>query len=369
MGTTTQKIRYAVVGQGWFAQDAVLPAFANAADNSALAAIVSGDSAKREELSRRYGVPACDYGDYDALLSKGGIDAVYIVLPNSMHAEYTARAARAGVHVLVEKPMAATSAECEGMIAACRQAGVRLMVAYRLHLEEGNLAAVEALRSGRLGEPRVFTSTNAQQVAGGNTRLDADLAGGPLRDVGIYCINAARYLFREDPVEVTALATRSADPRFREVPEVVSALMGFPGGKQAAFVCGFGEAKASEYQVLGTRGSLRLDPAYSFDADLELAVTVGEETERTTYRRRDQVGAEIVYFSDCIRLNREPEPSGLEGLADLRIIEAIEESVKSGRAVPLGAFPPKPRPDPGQEIHLPPPSKPGLVHAAHPSEG
>ncbi len=369
MARTTQQIRYAVVGQGWFAQAAVLPAFANATGNSALAAIVSGDPAKRAELSKQYGVPSYDYADYDALLARGDVDAVYIVLPNSMHRDFTVRAAQAGAHVLVEKPMAATAAEGQEMITACRQAKVELMVAYRLHFEEGNLAAVEAIRSGRIGEPRVFTSVNAQQVLQGNTRLDADLAGGPLRDVGIYCINAARYLFGEDPVEVAAFATSRADPRFREVPEVISALMRFPGGKQATFVCGFGEAKASTYQVIGTRGSLSMDPAYGFDIDLELAVTADDETERKTYSRRDQVGAEIVYFSDCIRLNRQPEPSGLEGLADLRVIEAIEESIRAGRAVPLDAFPPKPRPGMEQEIHLPPPAKPGLVHAAAPGKG
>jgi glucose-fructose oxidoreductase len=369
MGTTTQKIRYAVVGQGWFAQTAVLPAFANAEDNSTLAALVSGDPAKRAELSKQYEVPAYDYDDYDSLLSKGDIDAVFIVLPNSMHHDFTVRAARAGVHVLVEKPMAANVTECEEMIAACAEAGVKLMVAYRLHFEEGNLAAVEAIRTGRLGEPRVFTSANVQQVLQGNTRLDADLAGGPLMDIGIYCINAARYLFRDDPVEVTAFATKSADPRFREVPEMVSALMRFSYGKQAGFVCGFGEAKVSAYQVIGTRGSLRMDPAYSFDADLEMAVTVGEETERTTYRRRDQVGAEIVYFSDCIRLNRTPEPSGLEGLADLRIIEAIKEAAKTGEVVALDAFPTKPRPGMDQEIHLSPPKKTDLIHAAAPGKG
>jgi glucose-fructose oxidoreductase len=364
-----RQVRYAVVGQGWFAQEAVLPAFANARKNSALAAIVSGDPVKRDELGQLYGVPAHSYEDYDALLARGDIDAVYIVLPNSMHCDYTLRAAKAGAHVLCEKPMAADSDECRRMIAACEQAKVKLMVAYRLHFEEGNLEAVELLKSGKLGDPRSFVSAYTQQVKEGNTRLDADLAGSPLMDIGIYCINAARYLFQDDPVEVTGFAASTGESRFREVPEMVAAMMRFPKERLASFLCGFGEAKVSNYQVMGTRGDLRMDPAYSFNADLRLAVTVEGETSQTKYRKRDQVGAEIVYFSDCVLNNREPEPNGLEGLADLLIIEAIERSTTSGKAVKLDPFQSKPRPSKEQMIHLSPVSPPELVNAEAPGRG
>src|SRR5437762_4119027 len=152
-------IRYAVVGCGHIAQVAVLPAFANARRNSKLAAIVSGHPVKREELRKKYDVAkALDYGHYDELLKSGEIDAVYIALPNSMHAEYSERAARVGVHVLCEKPMALSEAECELMGRVAREHPVKLMVAYRLHFERANLEAIEIARSGRIGEPRLFAS-------------------------------------------------------------------------------------------------------------------------------------------------------------------------------------------------------------------
>ena len=147
-------VRYAVVGLGHIAQAAVLPAFAHAKNNSRLVAIVSGDRTKRTTLSRKYRVDAFTYGEYQKCLT--GVDAVYIALPNSMHAEYTIRAARAGVHVLCEKPMAPTVQECEQMIEACRDSNVRLMIAYRLHFEHLNLEVADLVRRRRIGEAEVL---------------------------------------------------------------------------------------------------------------------------------------------------------------------------------------------------------------------
>src|SRR5258708_37310804 len=153
-------IRYAVVGCGHIAQVAVLPAFGNARRNSKLAAIVSGDPLKREELRKKYEVEAAvPYEQYDELCRSGKIDAVYIALPNSMHAEYGERAARAGIHVLCGKPMALTESDCELMARTARENKVKLMVAYRLHFERANLEAIEIARSGRIGEPPLFRST------------------------------------------------------------------------------------------------------------------------------------------------------------------------------------------------------------------
>ena len=149
------KVRYAVVGLGHIAQIAVLPAFAHARRNSVLTALVSDDSTKLRTVARRYGVRRTySYDEYDECLQD--VDAVYIALPNSMHAEYTIRAARAGVHVLCEKPMAVTAEECRQMIDACREADVKLMIAYRLHFEELNLHAVELVRRGRIGDAEVL---------------------------------------------------------------------------------------------------------------------------------------------------------------------------------------------------------------------
>src|SRR5690349_11824021 len=227
-------IRYAVVGCGHIAQAAVLPAFGNARRNSRLAAIVSGDPVKREELSRKYAIDrACAYEQYDELLKSGEIDAVYIALPNSLHAEYAERAARAGVHVLCEKPMAVTEAQCELMARAARENRVKLMVAYRLHFERANLEAIEIARSGRIGEPRLFTSTFTMTVVPGNIRVQRALGGGVLYDIGIYCINAARSLFREEPVEAQAAASGVIG----DVEESVSAVLRFPNERLASFTC------------------------------------------------------------------------------------------------------------------------------------
>src|SRR5688500_3855820 len=193
-----QKVRYAVVGLGHIAQVAVLPAFAHATRNSRLAALVSDDAGKRRALGQKYRIDrTCSYADYDSCLEQ--VDAVSIALPNSMHAEYAIRAARAGVHVLCEKPMAVTVGECDAMIEACRRHRVKLMIAYRLHFEEINLGVIDLVRKGRIGSPRFFTSSFSLKVREGNIRTDKQLGGGSLYDIGVYCINAARHVFRAEP--------------------------------------------------------------------------------------------------------------------------------------------------------------------------
>src|SRR5687767_13836336 len=230
-----RQVRYAVVGLGHIAQVAVLPAFGNARRNSRLAALVSADPLKRKTLSDKYGVERTyTYEQYDDCLKH--VDAVYIALPNSMHCEYAVRAAQAGVHVLVEKPMALTEQECERMTRAARDAGVKLMVAYRLHFERANLEAGEVVRSGRLGEPRLFNSTFCTPVVPGNIRVRRDTGGGVLYDIGIYCINAARSLFGEEPLEVRAACAGTLD----EVEESVAAILRFPNERLAAFTASFG---------------------------------------------------------------------------------------------------------------------------------
>lgn len=368
MPKSSQQVRFAVVGLGHFAQAAILSAFSNAEDDATLAALVTGDTTKAEELSRKYEVPAVGYDDYDRLCASGDIDAVYIALPNSQHREYAERAAQAGVHVLCEKPLAYTSADAQAMIDACRKADVRLMTAYRLHFEAGNLQAIEAAHSGRIGEPRLFQALHTMQVEADNIRIDRDLGGGPLEDIGIYCINAARYLFRAEPTEVTALAAWGADERFHEVPESVSAMLRFPDDRIAQFLCGFGQAKATQYRLLGTKGLLEMDPAFTWNDDIKQTITTDDEDDERTFHHRDQVAAELVYFSRCVRDGKEPEPSGREGLIDVRIIEALRTSYAENRPVGLEPLPKDTRPTAAQSIRRDPPQKPETVHAAAPAK-
>ena len=251
-----RQIRYAVVGLGHIAQVAVLPAFAHARKNSRLTALVSGDPEKLKTLGRRYHVDHLfSYREYDDCLRSGMVDAVYIVLPNHRHADYSIRAARAGIHVLCEKPMAVTERECRAMIQAAERAGIKLMIAYRLHFEEANMTAVRIVRSGKLGNPRFFTSSFSMQVRPDNIRTDKDKGGGTLYDIGIYCINAARYLFGAEPTEVFAFSSANKkDPRFKEIDEMTSALLRFPDGRLAAFSSSFGAADVASYRMVGTRG-------------------------------------------------------------------------------------------------------------------
>jgi glucose-fructose oxidoreductase len=357
-----KQIRYAVVGLGHIAQVAVLPAFGNARRNSKLLALVSGDPVKREQLGKKYEVDRTySYEQYDECLKE--VDAVYIALPNSMHCEYAVRAARAGVHVLVEKPMALTEEECERMTRAAREARVKLMVAYRLHFERANLEAGEIARSGRIGEPRLFTSTFCTPVVPGNIRVRRDAGGGVLWDIGIYCINAARALFRDEPIEVRAVTSGTLD----EVEESVSAVLRFPNERVASFTASFGAAKVSEYRLSGTKGDLALEPAYDYARPLKHRLTLDGEVRERRFAKRDQFAPELLYFSDCVLQNGTPEPGGDEGLADVRVIRALYRSAETGQPVTLEPFAKRARPSLEQEIRRPPVEKPDVFHAAAPS--
>ncbi|MEA5564870.1 Gfo/Idh/MocA family oxidoreductase [Anabaena sp. UHCC 0399] len=369
--TTTngnRKIRYAVVGLGWFAQEAALPAFAHT-ENSELVALVSDDPTKLEELSKQYGVEhTYSYEEYEDCLASDEIDAVYIALPNHLHCDFTVRAANQAIHVLCEKPMAVTEQECESMIKAANDNGVKLMIAYRLHLEPANLEAVEIVRSQQIGEPRVFNSVFTQQVEQGNIRLRDITGGGTLYDIGIYCINAARYLFQEEPSEVFAVAASKGEQRFSEVEEATSAILRFPNGRLATFTCSFGAAKVSNYQVVGTQGDLFVEPAYTWQGEIKKYLTIDGETEERTYAPHDQLAAEFTYFSDCILSNKEPEPNGIEGLIDVRIIEALYQSIATGQPVQVPTFERDQRPTSEQTIEYPPvEEKPDLINAASPA--
>jgi predicted dehydrogenase len=335
--TSQGPIRYAVVGLGHIAQVAVLPAFAHARRNSRLTALVSDDARKRRVVGRKYRVDKTyGYGEYEACLEE--VDAVYIALPNSMHADYTIRAARAGVHVLCEKPMAVTAGECQAMIDACREHRVKLMIAYRLHFEEINLGVIDLVRKGRIGRPKFFNSSFALTVGDGNIRTDKALGGGTLYDIGVYCINAARHLFRSEPKEVMAVSVNSGSPKLAEIDESTGALLRFDGERVAAFVTSFNASDVGSYRIVGTRGQVHVDPAFEYAQGLAYELTIDGKTTRKRIGKRDQFAPQLLYFSDCIRRNRQPEPSGEEGLQDVRIVQALYESAETGKAVQIPPF-------------------------------
>jgi predicted dehydrogenase len=366
---SSRKIRYGVVGLGHIAQNAVLPAFAHAGRNSVLSALVSDDATKLRTLGRRYKVPALfDYENFAELLDADLVDAVYIALPNSLHRPYAEQAALHGVHILCEKPLAVTGEDCVAMIRAAEASRVKLMTAYRLHFEAANMRAVEIAKSGKLGEPRLFTSTFTMQVRAGDIRLQRAMGGGTLHDIGVYCIQAARYLFRADPIEVQAMRGRGGDRRFAEVDEMTSALLRFPDDRLASFIVSFGAADVSSYRLVGTKGSLVLDPAYEYAGERRMRVTIGERTRERVFKPADQFAPELLHFSDCILHDREPEPSGVEGWIDVQVVEALLRSAESGRPEALDLPPRSRRPSERQIVRKPPVRKPELVHTQSPHQ-
>jgi predicted dehydrogenase len=360
------RLRMAVIGQGHFAQAAVLPAIEQL-DDVELAALISGSEHKLDELGARYEVRTLGhYDDLDSILARGEIDAVYIAVPNDMHAEMALIAARRGVHVLCEKPMAPTEAECMQMIRACEQRRIKLMIAYRLHFQSANLVAIEIARGGELGDPRVFSSTFTMQVREGNTRVQPRRGAGPLFDIGIYCVNAARYLFRAEPAEVLAMKLSGRDPRFSSVDEACAVTMRFPHERVAQFTCSFGAVDRAHYELLGTDGFMTLDNAYEYNAEMTMHVSGKHGEKHRTFEPRDQIAAEIEYFARCVRDDVDPEPSGWEGLADVRILQAIQQSTRFGRAVPIEPILRPKRPYLGQEIDIEPSAPARLVGVRQP---
>lgn len=365
--TKTGKIRYAVVGLGWISQAALLPAFQNA-ENSELTALVSDDKVKLETLGKKYNVENLySYDEYTDCLKSGAVDAVYIGLPNHLHREYTVRAARAGIHVLCEKPMAVTERECVAMIQAARENKVKLMIAYRLHFEAGNLEAIQLVNDGTIGDAQIFISAFTQVVEEDNVRWEPiSQGGGPTYDIGIYCVNAARYLFRSEPTEVYASMTWHDARAKTRVEDKAAVTMRFPKNRLATFVCGFGQAGQPQYQVIGTKGLLTANPPFSFMGDITLHVTRDGKTQDKNFPGRDQFGPQLVYFSDCILNDREPEPSGLEGLNDVRILQAIHKAGVTGKPVALKKLVKKRKPSKRQEIYRKPVEAPPLVKAKAP---
>ena len=340
----TRKAGWAIVGLGQLALEEIMPAFRECR-LSQPTALVSGHAEKAHKVADLYGIQHTsiyDYENYDRLADSPAVDAVYVVLPNSMHAEYTIRALKAGKHVLCEKPMAVTVEECERMIAAAQEAGRKLMIAYRLHYEPFNRKAMELCAQKAFGPIKTLSSSNCQNTTAPNIRLSADLGGGPVGDVGIYSINAARYVTGEEPIEVSAMAHQPADdPRFREVPESVAFTLRFPSGVLAHCDCSFGSAVSRRYCVHCVEGTIDMDPAFDYRGlRLRVKQTKGQggETLDTEILLQgvNHFAAEMDHFSDCVLNGKEPRTPGEEGLADMRVIAAIEKAARAGQAVRLG---------------------------------
>lgn len=361
----SKTVRYAVVGLGHIAQAAVLPAFRHAKSKASLAALVTGSPKKAKLVSRKYGVETvASYEQYDELLQSGLIDAVYIALPNEQHAEFACRALAAGIHVLCEKPLAVTSEECRRMIATAEASGSKLMTAYRLHFDVPNLKAMEMCRRGKLGELKTFVSSFSYVLKDKkNIRVRPLVGSGPLWDLGIYCINAARYVFGTNPTEVLATSVRRSHGTFTDADESVSAILRFPDLRTAVIHSSFGMAESSYFEVYGDKGMLRLQNAYEYAFPPELTTLIGGKRSKKTFEVVDQFAPELSYFSKCILENAPVEPNGEEGFADVAVMEAIEASLKTHGvvAVDYGALRKTAEPVPAMGERRPKVEEPTLV--------
>ena len=334
------KIGFAVVGLGKLALGQIIPGL-KTAKSAKLVAVVSGDPAKAKRIAAENGLPAdaiYNYTDYDRMAKDPRIQVVYIVLPNSMHAEYTIRALKAGKHVLCEKPMATSVADCEAMIAAAKAADRKLMIAYRCHYEPLNLAAMRRLRSGSLGKPRIVTTDMGRQSTLSDPsdawRLDMKMSGGgALADMGVYGINASRYLLNEEPVEVRAWAkTDRTDPRFRTVEDVVSWQFRFPSGTIANGTTSFSCAATMAYQVFCENGRLVADPGAFYGGNKLSLIGVPAAQGAPKITEIDQFEREMDWMADVARGKVPLVTPGEEGLQDVRLMTAILESVSKGGA-------------------------------------
>ena len=337
-----RKLGYAIVGLGYYGLQTIMPQFVNC-EHSRVTALVSGDRTKALATATKYGVPERSiytYADFDRIRDNPDVDIVYVCLPNSMHAEYTIRAAKAGKHVMCEKPMAISVAECEAMIRACKTAGKKLMIGYRCHFEPFNLEAMRLAKSGAAGKIRYVRSEHGFVQGDPNKwRLKRALSGGgSLMDMGIYSLQAARYMTGEEPIAVTAReSTDRRDPRFREVEDMIEWTLEFPSGAIAGCQSMY-SANQNHILLMGDKGRIELEPATRYDGNKMWTGRDGRETAITSPPPgpgKTQFAGQLDHLAECILDGREPIVSGEEGLRDMRIVEAIYRSVREGRTVKL----------------------------------
>ncbi|WP_375448083.1 Gfo/Idh/MocA family protein [uncultured Fibrella sp.] len=340
-----QRVGYALVGLGHLTLEEILPAFAQCKKSKPVA-LVSGSPEKLQKVAQQYGIKASScysYEQYDRLKDNPEVQAIYIVLPNSMHAEYTIRGAQAGKHILCEKPMASSSQQAQAMIDACNRAGRKLMVAYRIQYEPNNRMIRDMVRSKQYGAPKFVESFNCQSSANPQhwRHIKALAGGGSLPDIGLYCLNTTRFILGEEPSEVFGYQySTPGNPLFREVEEVMSWQMRFPSGVIANCAAHYNVHESRRYRVLTERGWMGLDPAFSYTGlKMETAHADGmvERKETPILEQKNQFATEIDHFSACITTNKQPFTPGEEGLQDHKIMEAIYQSASEGRPVKLAS--------------------------------
>lgn len=328
-----KKLGVALVGLGKYSTEQLAPALQET-QRCYLAGIVTGTPEKARDWKEKYNIPdknIYNYQNYDSIKDNPDIDIVYVVLPNGMHAEYTIRGAKAGKHMICEKPMAITPEECQQMIQACKDAGKLLSIGYRLHFEPNNMTLVRLAKDKVYGKVKTITAKNGFRIQPGVWRLDKELAGGgPLMDVGIYCVQGAIYVTGNNPIAITAKEGRKTDPeKFTEVEESITWTMDFPDGA----VC-HGETSYSEGMSLlradAETGWYELQPAYGYGG-----ITGNTKLGNLELIEINQQAMQMDDFANCVVENKPSRVPGEMGLRDVKILQAIYESARTGKKVSL----------------------------------
>jgi predicted dehydrogenase len=343
-----KQIGYAVAGLDDLTQRGVLPAFARASDNSRLTAVIAADRAHAQSVAQEFHAVAYAQEEFRQCLQRDDVNAVYLALPNSLHCDYAVEAARAGVHVLCEKPMAVMADECRRMIRTAQTNHVKLMVAYRLRFHPAHVKTLELVRAGAIGTPKAISSEYTTRTDDADDpRLQRRMGGGTLYDLGVTCIHAARTLFGAEPAQVMGMTTRATRRHGGDVDDSAMGLIRFPDERLAHLHTSFGEEPRAVLRVFGEDGWIELHQAFRHDATATLALCRRGERETLSFEPEDQFAADLAYFSGCILHDRAPEPSGIDGLQDVRLVEAIYRSARDGRPVTL---PRLARPEPTRTV-------------------
>ncbi len=327
-------VNFALVGLGSLSTHQLAPALQKT-KHAKLVGIVTGTPDKEKVWADKYGIEKkniYNYENYDRLRNNDEIDVIYIVLPNGMHAEYTVRAAEAGKHVLCEKPMANTSDECRQMIAACKKNDRKLAIGYRCQFEPHHQRCIELARSKKFGALKLVEAGFGFKIGDPNQwRLKSKLAGGgAMMDVGVYALQACRYITGEEPKSITALETKTDPKKFAQVDETITWDMVMPSGVICSCVTSYAFNGINRFRAYADSGWFGLDPAFSYDG------LKGETSEGPIEAPNiDQFAAEIDAFAKCILEDRTSTVAGEEGLRDLIAVEAIYESIRTGRRVDL----------------------------------
>lgn len=341
-----RRLGFAIVGLGKLTLEEILPAFGECKLAKPVA-LVSGDAAKANQVAQQYGIKPQNiysYQTYDNLRNNAEVDIIYIVLPNGLHREYTVRGAQAGKHILCEKPMANTVQEAQQMIDACKQANRKLMIAYRCQYDPYHRQMIQMVRSKNLGTIKLIQADNVQNQANNDQwRLKRSLAGGgALPDVGIYCLNATRYLTGEEPIEIRASQfSTPGDPRFREVEESVLFQLRYPSGVLALCSTSYGAHEGRRFRVFGSDAWAQLDPAFAYSG-LQMMVSrksastpMAEDVTQVRMSQKNQFALEMDHMADCVIQNKQPHTPGEEGLQDQRLMALIYESAQTGKVITL----------------------------------